>query len=160
VFALLDRYSLAASDVIQRHGGWLVDLEGDGLMAAFGAPQPLPNKERAALGAAREIAALAPSLHGGEISNRPALGVGIATGPGFAGFLRAVDYSVWSVVGETTNRASRLQQLARDRGVEIVLDEPTVRACGEAGAQLTPLGPIALRGLSEPCEVWATRARA
>jgi len=154
VFALLDRYVLGTSDVIHQHGGWVVDLDGDAVMAAFGAPTPRAGKERAALRAARGIAKIAPRVVAAEGSG-PSFGIGIATGTGFGGFLRSVDRCVWSVVGDATNRAARLQQLARDRGLEIVLDDATRCAAGVDADDLESMGPIPLRGIPDPVVAWS-----
>ena len=44
---------------VTAHGGTVVEFNGDGMMAVFGAPDPLPEKERRAVDAARQIVEIA-----------------------------------------------------------------------------------------------------
>jgi class 3 adenylate cyclase len=154
VFSAIDRYTATASGVVSAHGGTLVQFAGDGLMAVFGAPEPLPDKEARALAAAREIplrvAQLAVELVG------PAglrVGVGVATGSAYVGPIRSADRQIWTVIGSTTNLAARLQQLTRELGVEILVDEATWRRAGRpAPIRALPATPI--RGLREPRDLF------
>ena len=55
---LLDREPLhrrRCREIVREHGGSVVEFNGDGMMAVFGAPRELPHKERAAVAAGREI---------------------------------------------------------------------------------------------------------
>src|SRR5262249_60826887 len=49
VFSMVNRYTEAVSEVIQRRGGTVVEFLGDGLMAVFGALAPPPPHPRPAL---------------------------------------------------------------------------------------------------------------
>ena len=57
VFSMVNRYTEAVSAVIQRRGGTVVEFLGDGLMAVFGAPEPMPDHARVAVQAACEVVA-------------------------------------------------------------------------------------------------------
>lgn len=132
-FDLVSRYTEAVSDVVQRHGGTVVDFQGDGLMAVFGAPDPLPDKERAAIAAGLaliERVRRLPTDHARPELGAPELGVGIATGSAFVGPLRAADRTIWSVLGDTTNLAARLQALTSELEVTLIIDDATRRGAG------------------------------
>jgi len=122
IFSTLNSYTEQVSRVITAKGGSVVEFNGDGMMAVFGAPQALEKKERAALEAARE---LIESL-GGGIS----VGVGIATGEAYVGSIRGSDRSIWSAVGNTTNLAARLQALTRELDATIAVDATTRERAG------------------------------
>ena len=62
VFSMVNRYTEAVSAVIQRRGGTVVEFLGDGLMAVFGAPEPMPQHAREAVRAAREVVAAVRNL--------------------------------------------------------------------------------------------------
>ena len=51
----MNRYTETVSGIVRAHGGTVVEFNGDGMMAVFGAPTPLAEKERHAVYAAREI---------------------------------------------------------------------------------------------------------
>jgi adenylate cyclase len=55
IFSTVNRYTETVSEVVQRHAGSVVEFNGDGMMAVFGAPRELVHKERAAVEAGREI---------------------------------------------------------------------------------------------------------
>src|SRR5262249_20160203 len=77
IFAAVSRYTELVSRLVGESGGAVVEFHGDGLMAVFGAPRALPDKERAAVEAARGVARAVPRLEvGGE---ELSVGVGIAT---------------------------------------------------------------------------------
>ena len=76
----------------------------------------------------------------------PDLGVGIATGPAFVGPLRAVDRTLWGVLGDTTNLAARLQALAPELGATIAIDGATHRGAGELARAFVAHADTPIRG--------------
>jgi class 3 adenylate cyclase len=147
VFALVNAYTELVSAVVRRHGGTVVEFNGDGMMAVFGAPEPLPSKEAAAVLASREIVTGVPALAGarGELS----AGVGIATGQAFVGNIQSVDRLIWTALGNTTNLASRLQQLTREVPAAIVIDRRTWELSGEEASSFLPYVGAPIRGRDE-----------
>jgi class 3 adenylate cyclase len=155
IFSTLSRYTRAVSETVRRFGGTVVEFNGDGMMAVFGAPEPLPAKERAAVDAARSMVAQLRDL-GAAAGDEPlAVGVGIATGPAFVGSIAAADRLIWSAVGNTTNLAARLQTLTRDLDAVIAIDDRTWRAAGDAGRGFVRRQAMRIRGRSEPIDVHA-----
>ena len=132
---------------MRRRGGAIVEFNGDGMMAVFGAPEALAEKERHAIEAAREIVDSSPP----EL----AVGIGIATGPAYAGNIRAADRWIWSVIGDTTNLAARLQALTRELGASIAIDESTQRAAGYVCADFARHREVPIRGRSQRIDVFA-----
>jgi class 3 adenylate cyclase len=128
VFTTINRYTQTVSAIVEKFGGSVVEFNGDGMMAVFGAPTPLPDKERAALSTGREMVATVPTVGGSEPL---AVGVGIATGSAFVGSIQASDRMIWTALGNTTNLAARLQGLTRDLDAAMVIDLATWRAAGE-----------------------------
>ena len=102
VFSTVNRYTELVSAIVRRHGGSVVEFNGDGMMAVFGAPRDLAGKEGAAVAAAREIAPAVESLALGGGGDRLSVGIGIATGRAFVGSIRAADRMIWSAIGRTT----------------------------------------------------------
>lgn len=152
VFRIISRYTETVTRVVCQHGGTVVEFNGDGMMAIFGAPNPLPDKERRALAAARQIVTEVTALRG-EVSGLEVtgltVGVGLATGPAYVGAIRSVDRHIWSAIGSTTNLAARLQALTREVGAPIVIDETTRNAASEDASDFERRPHAAIRGLRE-----------
>ena len=144
IFSTLNRHTQLVSKLIDAHGGNVVEFNGDGLMAVFGAPTPLEAKERAAVGAAREIVRALEAPEPG--SPRISVGVGIATGEAYVGDIRSADRMIWSAVGNTTNLAARLQQLTRDWNAAIVIDARTREGAGATAARFEQREHTTIRG--------------
>src|SRR5437899_2733481 len=81
--AKLNRFFAAVVDAVGAHGGLVNKFQGDAALCIFGAPNPLPDAETAALAAAREIRDAVRRT--GELD----LGIGVASGRVFAGRLGA-----------------------------------------------------------------------
>ena len=117
------------------------------MMAVFGAPRPLADKEASAVRAARELMDAVPKL-GGVTSDAPSLsvGVGVATGVVFVGNIEAADRTIWSAIGSTTNLAARLQTLTRERGAGVLIDATTHDRAGPAAADFARHADVTIRG--------------
>ena len=154
-FCFVSRYTELISGIVDDHGGSVVEFNGDGMMAVFGAPGSLPRKERRAVQAARRMLREISTLEAEAQATGLSLGVGIATGPVFVGSIRAVDRWIWSAIGNTTNLASRFQFLSRELDASIVIDEETSRRASILVRDFCRLESIAIRGRREPVNVFA-----
>jgi adenylate cyclase len=126
-------------EICVSHGGWVVKIMGDGVLAAFPAGS-------GALNAVLEI----QRSHEGRMADYPQslrlpIRSGIATGD--------IEVVAEDCYGDAVNVASRLSdlcganQILTDRGaVDFSNDIEGIRVC--------PLGPITLRGRIEPCFVF------
>jgi adenylate cyclase len=156
IFSILNRYTEIVSTIVGKHGGSLVEFSGDGIMAVFGAPQELPEKEQAALNAARALSAAMAGLDLGPDSGSESfeVGIGIATGEALVGNIRSVDRLIWSAIGNTTNLAARLQALSRDMDAGIVIDGATQRATPDDTSDFVHHPRVRIRGRREISEVY------
>jgi class 3 adenylate cyclase len=70
------------------------------------------------------------------------------------GNIQAVDRTIWTAIGNTTNLAARLQSLTRELDAALVIDASTWRALRgpTVGLTLRPQTPI--RGRGEPEDVY------
>jgi adenylate cyclase len=138
VLELLNRVQAALADIVQRHHGRVDKFMGDGLLAVFGMdPDQRDGHAAHAVQAAREMAAaVAPPLR---------LGIGVHTGPLVAGCLGSGLRLEFTVIGDTVNIASRLQDLTKEFGVELLVSAPALRSAGE-GEGWRSLGAVAIRG--------------
>src|SRR5262249_22551532 len=157
-FSMVTRYTETVSQVVHNHGGMIVEFTGDGMMAVFGAPEPLAEKEQCAVAAGREIVAAVRALALGRESpeSRPlAVGAGIATGQAFLGNIQSADRLIWTAIGNTANLGARLQSLSRDLNAAIVIDTATWKAAREYTADFERHEQMPIRGYRQAEDVYA-----
>jgi len=147
---LLSRFFELALAEVHRYEGTVNQFLGDGFMALFGAPiAHEDHARRAALTALglqrvlREHQAELGERHDIELAVRMGLNTGLVVVGGIGDRLR-MDYTA---IGDTTNLAARLQQLAPTGA--ILASEATARLV-EGEVALEPLPPLAVKGKSEP----------
>jgi class 3 adenylate cyclase len=158
VFSVVNRYTEAVSTEVRTHGGTVVEFNGDGMMSVFGAPEPLADKEWAAVAAGREIVRAVRSLALGPTTGDQRyleVGVGIATGKAFVGNIRSVDRLIWSAIGNTSNLAARLQGLTRELDAAIVIDAATWTAARDVVAGFERHGRMPIRGRRQTEDIYA-----
>jgi adenylate cyclase len=162
VFSMVNRYTEAVSAVIQRRGGTVVEFLGDGLMAVFGAPEPIPDRARVSVQAACEVVATVRRLTLAAAQGEApiAVGVGIASGQAFVGNIRTSDRFVYTAVGDVVNLASRIQGLTRELHAAVAIDARTHRTAGESAARFTRHERMRIRGRAEPVDVYSLPAAA
>ena len=155
IFSTLNRYTETVSEIVRRYGGTVVEFNGDGMMAVFGAPREHPHKERAAVAAGREIFAAVDALPLASSKNpdvKLSVGLGIATGEAFVGSIRASDRMIWSAVGNTTNLAARLQGLTREFSAALVIDGATWETLGPERVDFVRHAGVEIRGRRQALE--------
>ena len=148
--AMIRVYHAHAGEVIGRFGGFIARYVGDGLLIYFGWPEA---RELAAERAVR--AALAVKA---AVSEVPIRGEQLRVRIGIAAGLVVVGEPIGSgesrqmtAIGETPNRAARLQGIAEPDGVAI--DAATRQQIG-GFFNCSDMGEIELKGLPRPVRVW------
>ena len=154
---LLNTYYTLMFDAIGGHGGIVSQIAGDGLMAIFGAPLPLPHHCDAAVHTALEMIELI-RLFGAEqaAAGKPAIriGIGIASGDMVAGYTGTNERATYTCIGDTVNLASRLEQHTKEAGRSILIDAAT-RAGLRDPVAVEGLGAVAVRGKVQAVDVFA-----
>jgi adenylate cyclase len=152
---LLNRYYAEASAAIHARGGAIDKFIGDGLMATFGVPQPLPAPERNALEAAQDmlvrIARLNTELAAEGLAPLE-IGIGIHSGEVLAGYVGSRKRRDFTVIGDPVNTASRLEGMTKTLGYPVVCSNAVATAVGFAGG-LVDLGQQDIKGRSA-LHVW------
>ena len=154
---LLNDYYALMFDAITGHAGVVNLMMGDGLMAVFGAPLPLADHAAAAVRAALDMIEMIEMLDADRLATgRPEIriGIGIATGELVAGYAGTQQRATYTCLGDTVNRAARLE--AHTKTVEgwILVDGAARDEIGDE-FELTDLGEAMLKGKSEAIRVFA-----
>src|SRR5256884_123553 len=154
---LLDPALQHMMDAVHRFEGTVNQVLGDGIMALFGAPIA---HEDHALRACYAALAMQTAMrayteevrrtHGLELRMRVGLNSGEVVVRAIGNDLH-MDYSA---VGETTPLAARMEQLATPGSIR--LTAATLRLV-EGFVQVNALGPVPVKGLAEPVEVFELR---
>ena len=139
---------------VHRYEGTVNQVMGDGIMALFGAP--IAHEDHAvracyaalhmqeAIGRYREEVRRA---HGIEVHIRVGLNSGEVV-------VRAIDSRLhmdYTAVGQTTHLAARMEQLATPGSIRVTAD---TLCLVEGYVEVKPLGPVPVKGLPEPIEVY------
>ena len=156
----LNTYLGAMVAVISAHGGTIDKFIGDAVMAVFGSPLGRgPRYEaaaalRCALAMGERLRQLNEEwrLQGEEVAGEEPLasGVGLASGPVVAGQIGSPQRLEFTVIGDTVNRASRMEGLTRRLDTPLCLDGATAALVADCPAlALCSHGPQAVKGLGE-----------
>lgn len=156
VRARLSVYHRHIREDVERHGGKVEKLMGDGVFAVFGAPTAHEDDPERAVRAALRIQESVDRLN----EEYPALGlsvrIAVTTGEAIVQLDRS-DQDREGIIGDVVNTASRLEGVAEPGTV--VVDERT-SAGARATIEFAALEPVALKGKAEPVPIWrALRAR-
>jgi adenylate cyclase len=135
----LNVYLSAMVDVVMAHGGTVDKFIGDAVMAVFGSPVARGVREEAraavdcavAMGQALEALNTRWRQEGVQPLEN---GIGIASGPAVVGQIGSPKRMEFTVIGDTVNRAARLESLTRSVGVSVLFDQATAERLQASGA--------------------------
>jgi class 3 adenylate cyclase/tetratricopeptide (TPR) repeat protein len=151
---LLDPALHHMMDAVHRFEGTVNQVLGDGIMALFGAPIA---HEDHALRACYAALAMQTAMRASTEEVRRTRGLELRMRVGLNSgevVVRAIGNDLhmdYSAVGETTHLAARMEQLATPGSIR--LSAATLRLV-EGLMQVTALGPVPVKGLEEPVEVF------
>lgn len=136
------------SECVLAHDGVLVDYIGDELMAMWGAPKAQADHAALACRAAIDMLKLLPAMNAkfrkefgtifqdelkDESTQIMDLGIGINSGSARVGNTGAAQKFKYGPLGDTVNRASRVQGLTKYMKVQLLVTEETHQAVKKAG---------------------------
>ena len=151
---MLDPVLAVMMEAVHRYEGTVNQVLGDGVMAIFGAPVAHENHAvRAAYAALRmheEVHRLARDLRraeGVDVQIR----VGLNSGEVVVRTIGSDLHMDYSAVGQTTYLAAQMERLARPGSTLLA---PETRRLTEGFLAVTALGPVPIKGVTEPVEVY------
>jgi len=152
---LLDPVLEHMMEAVHRYEGTVNQVMGDGIMALFGAP--LAHEDHAvracyaALRMQESVTQYAESVfrsHGVPLQIR----VGLNSGEVVVRAIGSDLHMDYTAVGQTTHLAARMEQMATPG---TILLAPTTLQFAEGYVQVAARGPVAVKGLPEPVEIYA-----
>ncbi|MBI3195990.1 MAG: adenylate/guanylate cyclase domain-containing protein [Rhodospirillales bacterium] len=152
--AALNEYLETVLAPIRTHGGVVNTFIGDGLFASFNMPLACEDHAAAAVRAALDIQRAIGSRTFGDVGMAFATRIGISTGGVIGGSVGAGQRMSFTLLGDTVNLASRLEELNKQHGTRILVSESTCTACnGEF--KFDALGTVAVRGRSDTVAIFS-----
>jgi class 3 adenylate cyclase len=152
--AIIDPALRIMIDAVRRYEGYVVQSTGDGIFALFGAPAAYEDHPQRALYAALQMQRELRE-HGQRRAaagaHAPEARVGVNTGEVVVRSVETGGKIEYTPIGHTANLASRLQTMAT--AGSIAVSEQTRNLC-EGYFELRALGPMSVRGITEPINVY------
>jgi adenylate cyclase len=148
---ILNSYFKTAGEAVTGTGGVVDKFVGDGVMALFGIETDPNDGCRRALNAASEIVKgvnRLSQLLAAELAEPLKIGVGIHSGPAVVGRMGYGSAVSLTAIGDTVNVASRLQDLTKEYGCELVISEQVALKAG-LDPTLFPRHELSVRNRSE-----------
>jgi class 3 adenylate cyclase len=152
---LLDPVLERMMEAVHRYEGTVNQVMGDGIMALFGAP--LAHEDHAvracyaALRMQESVAQYAEGIfrsYGVPVQIR----VGLNSGEVVVRAIGSDLHMDYTAVGQTTHLAARMEQMATPGAILLA---PATLQLAEGYVQVAARGPVAVKGLTEPVEIYA-----
>lgn len=157
--ALLNKYFQRMDNAVDQHSGFISKFIGDGLLVLFGAlhhnPWQSTDAVKAALEMQEQVRALDDAIEDPDLPNL-SLSVGVHRGPVVAGIVGSFEVKEFTVVGRHVNLASRVEELTREHGVDVLITE-AVREELDPAIAVEEQPPTSVKGVQEPVVTYAVQ---
>ena len=164
----LNEYFTAMHDVIEQHGGHILNYIGDCIMVVFGAPEEMDNHENQAIKCAMEMRGKLVEMNSrwdeSELSRywsnhgieKITARTGIHTGSIIAGNIGSERMLQYSAIGDVVNVASRLEQANKEFGTNIAFSKEIYTALTkDLNSEAKSQGAISLKGREGETQVYS-----
>jgi class 3 adenylate cyclase len=151
---LLDPVLERMMAAVHRYEGTVNQVLGDGIMALFGAP--ITHEDHAVRACYAALAVQEAIRRDNETVRRThgitvQIRVGLNSGEVIVQAIGADLHMDYSAIGQTTHLAARMEQLATPGSILLAAD---TRRLAEGFVRVNGLGPVPVKGLAEPVEVF------
>lgn len=141
-------------EVVSQHKGIINKFLGDGFMAIFGAPLSDDRACEHAMRAALQIVnQLESYVKGGELPPTR-IGIGIHYGPAVTGSIGSLRRKEYTIIGDTVNLASRIEQLTKHYAAQVLVSASVLQAAPATGIAAEHIGETVVRGRQDPLELY------
>jgi len=157
IIELLNDYFALMFDAITANNGMVNQMQGDGLMAIFGAPAYFENHRAQAVNAALEMVELLKAFNEQRKSQNKVEvrnGIGIASGNVIAGYTGTQHRATYTCVGDTVNLAARIEGHTKIAGRSILIDQFTRDGLNDS-IRAEDLGEVIFKGKQQAIRVFS-----
>jgi len=144
----MHEYFEATFAPIKKHGGLVVDLKGDSILALWKSERPEPALREQACHAALELARAVRQFNGSFPSLKLPTRIGLHAGQIYLGNIGAGEHYIYGPTGDAVNTASRMDGLNKYLRTEILVSGEVIQdLCGFLTKEI---GTFRLKGKSQP----------
>ena len=154
IVALQNVFFSEAVEIVNRNHGIINQFLGDGFMATFGAPLATGRDCANAIAAAHELVAGMRRLSEGGRIPPVTVGIGLHAGEVVSGNIGSELRKQYSITGNVVILASRIEQLNKEYGSQILASGEVLAAAGGPAPGDESLGPVHVKGREEPIELF------
>lgn len=154
VVAYLDVLFDPLVTIVNRHGGIVNKFLGDGFMAVFGAPVAEGQPCREAILAAMEIVAEVDAMVTSGKVPPTKVGIGLHAGDAITGTIGAQSRKEYTVIGDTVNLASRIEQLTKKFGAQVLVSDSVWENAGKLDITAEALEKTEVKGREALVQVY------
>ncbi len=160
VIDILNGYLSEMTDAILDAGGTLVAYMGDGIMAVFGAPLDQADHCDRALRAGRDMLDRLDRYNQTELEGQDPfrMGVGLNTGEVISGNVGSERRLEYTVIGDITNTAARIEGLTKGTPYGLLMSQATVDGLAATPDDIEFHEDLAIRGRSDTVRLWGVRS--
>lgn len=144
-------------DSVNAHHGIINKFLGDGFMAVFGAPLSDGQDCRNAVSASFDILAKMEKLNESGQIPPTRIGIGLHAGQAVTGNVGSHLRKEYTIIGDTVNLASRIEQLNKQFGSQLLISETVwqnIEPNQELTKQAEALEPIQVKGRQVPVQIF------
>jgi adenylate cyclase len=149
--AYLNEYFTQMVDVIFNHQGTVNKFVGDMIVAMFGAPSEIADREHCAIAAAIDMQKRIKNLPIEWIRDNFNTGIGISSGEVIVGNIGSPQHMDYTAIGDEMNIAARLQSMAK--GGQILVTR-SVYGATRSAFQFREFGTLPVKGKKHLVEVF------
>jgi len=147
VFSTLNLFLSQIEPIISNHNGFIDKYIGDAIMALF--PDDANDAVKAAIAIQRQL-----ELFNQENHTNFRFGIGINTGPVMIGTLGSENRMDGTVISDTVNTASRIENLTKVYNIMLLISDETKSRLSENTFHFRYVEAVALRGKSNKTILW------
>ena len=141
-------------DVVNKHGGIVNQILGDGFMATFGAPIQKESYCRDAVEASLEIISSLKMKNESKEIPLTNVGIGLHAGEIITGNVGTAERKQYSIIGNTVIMAARLEQLNKEYNSNVLVSKEVLDKISSNDLTTEFLGSVKVKGRTEPIEVY------
>lgn len=158
VITFLNRYLEAMVDILLRHRAVIDEIEGDGILAFFGAPTPMADHAMRAVACALEMQREMENVNARNKTDglpRLEMAVAVNTGSVVVGNIGSEKRTKYGVVGSEVNFMGRIESFAV--GGEILISHATFERVRDA-VTVDSVIHVEMKGIPELVKLYSVRA--